>query len=35
VETPLGKIHFDDRGEAVGVGFAMFQVKKGVYTEVE
>jgi len=35
VETPLGKIHFDEKGEAVGVGFAMYQVKNGVFTEVK
>ncbi len=35
VDTPLGKIHFDDRGEAVGVGFAMYQVTKGAFTEVK
>ncbi len=35
VDTPLGKIHFDEKGEAVGVGFAMYQVRNGVYTEVK
>ncbi len=35
VETPLGKIHFDEKGEAVGVGFAMYQVKNGVFSEVK
>ncbi len=35
VETPLGKIKFDDRGDAIGVGFSMYQVKDGVYTEVK
>jgi branched-chain amino acid transport system substrate-binding protein len=35
VETPLGKIHFDDRGDATGVGFSMYQVKKGVYVEIK
>jgi len=35
VETPLGKIRFDDRGDAIGVGFAMYQVKDGVYYEVK
>ena len=34
VETPLGKISFDERGEAIGVGFAMYRVEKGKYTEV-
>ena len=34
-DTPLGSIRFDERGDAVGVGFAMYQVKDGVYVEVE
>ena len=25
VETPLGSIHFDERGDATGVGFSMYQ----------
>lgn len=32
-ETPLGKISFDQRGDAIGVGFSMFRVRKGVYVE--
>ncbi|MBN1829592.1 MAG: branched-chain amino acid ABC transporter substrate-binding protein [Deltaproteobacteria bacterium] len=35
VDTPLGKIKFDDRGDAIGVGFAMYQVRKGAYAEVK
>jgi branched-chain amino acid transport system substrate-binding protein len=35
VETPLGKIKFDKRGDAIGVGFSMYQVRKGVYGEVK
>ena len=35
VETPLGKIRFDDRGDAIGVGFSMYQVQKGVYVELK
>lgn len=35
VDTPVGTIHFDAKGDAVGVGFAMFQVKNGKYVEVE
>ncbi|HEB96470.1 MAG TPA: branched-chain amino acid ABC transporter substrate-binding protein [Sedimenticola thiotaurini] len=35
VDTPVGKIHFDDKGDAVGVGFAMYQVKDGKYVEVK
>jgi branched-chain amino acid transport system substrate-binding protein len=35
VDTPLGKIGFDERGDAIGVGFSMFQVRKGEYVEVK
>jgi branched-chain amino acid transport system substrate-binding protein len=35
VDTPLGKIKFDARGDAIGVGFAMYQVKNGAYAEVK
>jgi len=35
VETPLGKISFDERGDAKGIGFSMYQVKNGVYVEVK
>ncbi|MHB8908851.1 MAG: branched-chain amino acid ABC transporter substrate-binding protein [Syntrophales bacterium] len=35
VETPLGKIRFDRRGDAIGVGFSLYQVRKGVYVEVK
>ena len=35
VDTPLGKIKFDNKGDAVGVGFSMYQVRKGVYVEVK
>ncbi len=35
VDTPVGKIHFDARGDAVGVGFAMYVVKDGKYVEVK
>lgn len=34
VETTLGKINFDKRGDAVGVGFSIYQVRNGKYTEV-
>jgi len=33
--TPLGIIRFDERGDAIGVGFAMYQVQKGKYVEVK
>ena len=35
VETPVGKIKFDNRGDAIGVGFAMYQVRNGQYVEVK
>ena len=35
VATPLGSIHFDDRGDATGVGFSMYQVQNGVYVELK
>lgn len=35
VATPVGNIHFDARGDAVGVGFAMYVVKDGAYVEVK
>ncbi len=35
VDTPLGKIRFDDRGDAIGVGFSMYQVQNGVYVELK
>ncbi|MES9966099.1 MAG: branched-chain amino acid ABC transporter substrate-binding protein, partial [Sedimenticola sp.] len=34
-DTPVGSIHFDERGDAVGVGFAMYQVQNGKYVEVK
>ncbi len=33
--TPLGNINFDAKGDAVGVGFGMYQVKNGVFVEVK
>ncbi|WP_207264294.1 branched-chain amino acid ABC transporter substrate-binding protein [Desulfovibrio sp. Huiquan2017] len=35
VETPVGKIKFDAKGDAEGVGFAVYQVKDGNYVEVK
>lgn len=34
VDTPLGRIKFDEKGDAVGIGFTMYQVKDGAYVEV-
>ena len=35
VETPVGKIKFDAKGDAEGVGFSVYQVKDGNYVEVK
>lgn len=35
VETPLGTITFDGRGDVSGYGFSLFQVKNGVFAEVQ
>lgn len=35
VDTPLGKIRFDEKGDALGVGFSVYQVQNGVYVEIE
>ncbi len=35
VDTPLGKISFDEKGDAIGVGFSMYQVQNGVYVELK
>lgn len=34
VDTPLGKIHFDEKGDATGIGFSMYKVVNGVYEEI-
>ncbi len=34
VDTPLGKISFDKKGDAIGVGFSVYQVKKGKFVEI-
>ena len=34
VATPLGIIRFDERGDATGIGFSMYQVQNGVYVEL-
>ncbi len=35
VDTPFGAIHFDERGDAIGVGFSVYQVKDGQYVQVQ
>jgi branched-chain amino acid transport system substrate-binding protein len=34
VNTPVGNITFDERGDATGVGFAVYQVQNGAYVEL-
>ncbi|MDR3631786.1 MAG: branched-chain amino acid ABC transporter substrate-binding protein [Desulfocapsaceae bacterium] len=34
VDTPIGKISFDAKGDAIGAGFSMYQVKNGQFVEV-
>ena len=34
VDTPVGTISFDDKGDAEGVGFTVYQVQDGVYVEL-
>ena len=31
VATPVGNINFDEKGDAIGVGFSMYVVKDGKY----
>lgn len=33
VDTPIGKISFDEHGDAIGAGFTMYQVRNGVFAE--
>ena len=35
VATPFGNIHFDEKGDATGVGFSMYQVRNGQYVQVK
>ncbi|MCK4467101.1 MAG: branched-chain amino acid ABC transporter substrate-binding protein [Desulfobacterales bacterium] len=35
VETPLGKIKFDNKGDATGIGFSIYQVQSGKYIEIK
>lgn len=34
VDTPLGNISFDEKGDAIGVGFSVYQVQNGTYVEL-
>ena len=35
VDSPFGKIKFDDKGDPVGIGFSIYQVQKGTYVQVQ
>ena len=35
VDTPVGAISFDERGDAIGVGFSVYQVQDGVFVELK
>jgi branched-chain amino acid transport system substrate-binding protein len=35
VDTPIGKIKFDEKGDAEGAGFSVYQVQNGVYKELQ
>jgi branched-chain amino acid transport system substrate-binding protein len=35
VDTPVGSISFDQNGDAIGIGFSVYQVKNGVFTTVQ
>jgi len=34
VDTPVGNIYFNEKGDAVGVGFSVYQVQDGVFVEM-
>ncbi len=35
VDTPVGRISFDEKGDAIGVGFSMYQVQNGQFVELK
>ncbi|MCG8531544.1 MAG: branched-chain amino acid ABC transporter substrate-binding protein [Desulfovibrionales bacterium] len=35
VNTPIGKIRFNEQGDAEGIGFSMYQVQDGKYVEIQ
>jgi branched-chain amino acid transport system substrate-binding protein len=35
IETPLGNISFDSKGDAIGVGFSVYQVQGGKFVEIQ
>ena len=34
VETPIGSIYFDEKGDAIGAGFSVYQVQDGKFVEL-
>lgn len=34
VDTPIGNIYFDEKGDAIGAGFSVYQVQKGTFVEL-
>ncbi len=35
VDTPVGSISFDERGDAIGVGFSVYMVENGTFVEMK
>lgn len=35
VETPFGNISYDEKGDAIGIGFTVYQVQNGAYVELD
>jgi len=35
VDTPVGKIKFDSKGDAEGVGFSVYKVENGKFVEIK
>ena len=35
VDTPVGKIYFNDKGDAIGVGFSVYKVENAKFVEVK
>lgn len=35
IETAVGSIHFDEHGDAVGVGMSIYQIQNGQYVEMK
>ena len=35
VATPFGNIRFDEMGDAIGVGFSVYQVRNGEYVQIQ